>query len=690
MRNCSSPNTHHQLLHLELKQDDGRDGDVSNSSQSQEKTSINQHATTLSRSLVMLKVVPLRVIGPNGRTITTYALLDSASVTTMITSKLAQTLQLKGHNEEISINTVVNSNHSCNLQSVGFDVTPVARDQPRYKVRQALVVENLNIPEQYCPNNIDISRWSHLQELELDCVDVDLTEVSVLMGQDVPQAHVVDQYCWGDDPSEQPYGMKTPFAWCVAGPTNTKDVQSKPIALSILNFHGEGDVNPESVLHQQVEKFWSLENYGFKNSDEVSPSVEDNRATRLLKETTKQTSQGYEVGLLWKKPDVTLPNNKELAEQRLRHLKKRFTKDEEFAKKYRDVIDDYLDKGYAKKLSEEEAKNTSDITWYLPHHGVVNPNKSKIRVVFDAAAEYSKVSLNKELLQGPQLNNTLLGVLLRFRQEKVALMSDIESMFHRVRCNEQDTDALRFLWWSEGLDKLPTEHKMVVHLFGKTDSPCIAAWALKKTAEDHGDEFSSEVSRVVNRNFYVDDCLVSVPDAGQAIELAHDLMTLLKRGNFRLTKFTSNDKDVLSTIPTEERLIKNLDLDHFPAERALGVQWDVQADVLGVQRSLQDETAENTRRECLSILSSTFDPFGMIAPVMLPAKRIVQRTWQLKLNWDEVLPDDLLEGWKRWKDDLVILKGVTLPRCYFKDGSTMPDPFNSIISVMPLKSAMEQ
>jgi len=301
---------------------------------------------------------------------------------------------------------------------------------------------------------------------------------------------------------------------------------------------------------------------------------------------------------------------------------------------------------------------------------VVNPNKSKIRVVFDAAAEYSKVSLNKELLQGPQLNNTLLGVLLRFRQEKVALMSDIESMFHRVRCNEQDTDALRFLWWSEGLDKLPTEHKMVVHLFGKTDSPCIAAWALKRTAEDHGDESSSEVSRVVNRNFYVDDCLVSVPDAGQATELAHDLMTLLKRGNFRLTKFTSNDKDVLSTIPTEERLIKNLDLDHFPAERALGVQWDVQADVLGVQRSLQDETAENTRRECLSILSSTFDPFGMIAPVMLPAKRIVQRTWQLKLNWDEVLPDDLLEGWKRWKDDLVILKGVTLPRCYFKDGST--------------------
>jgi len=64
--------------------------------------------------------------------------------------------------------------------------------------------------------------------------------------------------------------------------------------------------------------------------------------------------------------------------------------------------------------------------------------------VYDAAAEFKGVSLNKELLQGPQLNNNLLGVLLRFREEKVALTSDIESMFHRVNCAERDTDAQRF------------------------------------------------------------------------------------------------------------------------------------------------------------------------------------------------------------------------------------------------------
>ena len=63
-------------------------------------------------------------------------------------------------------------------------------------------------------------------------------------------------------------------------------------------------------------------------------------------------------------------------------------------------------------------------------------------MVYDAAAEFGGISLNKELLQGPQLNNSLVGVLIRFRKEDVAVASDIESTFHRVVCREEDTDAL--------------------------------------------------------------------------------------------------------------------------------------------------------------------------------------------------------------------------------------------------------
>ena len=69
--------------------------------------------------------------------------------------------------------------------------------------------------------------------------------------------------------------------------------------------------------------------------------------------------------------------------------------------------------------------------WYLPHHPVLNPHKpDKVHTVFDCAVRYSGTSLNDQVHQGPDLTSKLVGVLLRFRQEKVAFMADIESMFH--------------------------------------------------------------------------------------------------------------------------------------------------------------------------------------------------------------------------------------------------------------------
>ena len=78
-------------------------------------------------------------------------------------------------------------------------------------------------------------------------------------------------------------------------------------------------------------------------------------------------------------------------------------------------------------------------------------NKSdKLWIVFDCNTEYAGTSLNKEVLQGSDLTNRLLGVLIRFREDQVALMGDIEAMFHQVKVSPQDWEALRFLWWKSG------------------------------------------------------------------------------------------------------------------------------------------------------------------------------------------------------------------------------------------------
>lgn len=70
--------------------------------------------------------------------------------------------------------------------------------------------------------------------------------------------------------------------------------------------------------------------------------------------------------------------------------------------------------------------------------------------MFDCAPEFKGISLNKELLPGPDLTSSLMGVLTRFRREPVAVMADIEAMFYQVRVDEEHTDYTQFLWWPGG------------------------------------------------------------------------------------------------------------------------------------------------------------------------------------------------------------------------------------------------
>ena len=110
-------------------------------------------------------------------------------------------------------------------------------------------------------------------------------------------------------------------------------------------------------------------------------------------------------------------------------------------------MNDLLKQGYAVPVPEQDIHRSDGKVWYLLHHPVINPNKEKIRIVFDCAAEYRGISLNSGVRQGPDLTNKLVGVLMRFRLHPIAIMADIQAMFHQVRVTQEDQDTLRFLWW---------------------------------------------------------------------------------------------------------------------------------------------------------------------------------------------------------------------------------------------------
>lgn len=143
-------------------------------------------------------------------------------------------------------------------------------------------------------------------------------------------------------------------------------------------------------------------------------------------------------------------------------------------------------------------------------------------------------------------------------------MADIEGMFHQARVNENDSNLLRFLWWPNGDVTKPLEqYRMKVHLFDAISSPSCANFALKKTAEDNKISFSPAAVETIKLNFYMDDCLKSVPTEKAAINLVKELSELCAKGRFRLTKWVSNSRVILSTISNDNKAkqIKELDLD---------------------------------------------------------------------------------------------------------------------------------
>ena len=152
----------------------------------------------------------------------------------------------------------------------------------------------------------------------------------------------------------------------------------------------------------------------------------------------------------------------------------------------------------------------------------------------------------------------------------------------------------------------------------------------------------------MRRNFYVDDVLKSVPNEENAIHLTEQLIQLMKEGGFHLTKFTSNSRKLLATLPEKERAnpALNLDLDQLPIGRALGLHWDADSDTFLFK--VVPTNKPPTKRSILSTVSSLFDPLGFMGPFILPVKVLLQELWRMGIQWDERVPEPLLTQWHRW------------------------------------------
>lgn len=631
------------------------------------------------------KIVPVTLHHKDNpeQEIKVYALLDDASDTTFVTEKVQKTLGIEGVETRLSLSTML-GREVINVSRIDGLIVERLDRGAKVELPKTYTRERIPSRKDQVPTPEIARRWPHLQRIQDKIERFDETlDIGLLIGCNCPKALKPKEVITGK--SDDPYAVRTLLGWCIVGPVSVPAFSDSKTSMSSSSCHAiiAREVLPETgdsvsiVLQTQakeiiqpsmINQMFELDFAEHKKTSLHNTSKEDRKFLQIAEKGIHHSDDGhYELPLPLKNKDVCLPNNRQMAFHRLGYLKKKFARNSSFRDDYVAFMSKVIDSGFAERVHEPSTSNNERV-WYIPHHGVYHPKKpNKIRVVFDCAAQFKNESLNKHLLQGPDLTNSLVGVLHRFRQEPVAFTCDIEGMFHQVKVDEQDRDLLRFLWWDDGdTSQEPQEYRMTVHLFGATSSPGCANFALKQTANDYESEFGTATADLLRNNFYVDDGLKSVPTAEQAIKLVHNVKNMCDKGGFRLHKFVSNDKEVLKNIPEPDRAdgIKalNLDLDSLPLERTLGVQWCVESDSFMFTIVLQDKPC--TRRGILSTVSSVFDPIGFVAPLMLEGKSILQELCRQDLGWDDPIPADVKMRWEKWRTELIQLKSLLIPRCF--------------------------
>lgn len=611
---------------------------------------------------VRLRIVPVKVKGKNGdKVLETYAFLDNGSDVTLCDEKLVEELELDGTKRNFLLTTQEKRDSARKGLEVELKIEALDGSDT-LDIQKVWTVNRLNVSQQSIATAEDIKKWPHLNDVELGSTEN--KEVRILIGSNVPEAFWVLEERRGK--RGEPYAIRSPLGWTLIGPTLPIEDEESQYNVNFIRV-GEENGSEEDILLRQVKSFWETDFGGSISDPKTAMSVQDKKALQMMEQSVELVSGHYQVGLPWRHHPPCIPNNRLLAVRRLGYLKRRLQKDQELFEKYKTSINEYIDKGYATRVPQDEVEQRDNVVCYLPHHPVFHPHKpGKVRVVFDCAAKYKGTSLNEQLLSGPDLTNSLVGVLTRFREEPVALVADIEGMFHQVRVKPEDHDALRFLWWpDDDMSKELIEYRMQVHLFGSTSSPSCASFCLRKTADDHKENFDEDVINTVKRNFYVDDCLKSTTTVEAAVNLASDLSELLAKGGFRLTKWISNKKEVIESIPENERAASVIDLDldkdELPAERTLGVQWCVETDTFNFKIVAKEKPL--TRRGILSTTSSVYDPLGLVAPAILPAKKLLQDLCRQNIGWDEEIGEGEQVRWTKWLSDLPELSKISVDRC---------------------------
>lgn len=666
-------------------EDQAHASNVASSNESQEVTTKRTQVAGkhfAGKSCAKIVLVKLYLENEPHRKLKTYAIIDDQSNCTLAKSEVFEYFGATG-TTKYTLSTCTGKSDTYGRQLSNVIVESYDSDTTLHVPK---IIECDNIPDivEEIPTP-DVARsYPHLRDIEAFIPSIDNEAgILLLIGRDVTEAlHVLDQRI---GPQNTPFAQKLALGWTLIGETCLGKVH-KPLSVGVKKTYLLKD---DRVSHLQpcYSNIKVHENFNSKFSqldsdtcdstlfvrtpDDDKPGLSRDDCDFLEIMSTgydKETSGNWSAPLPFRKDRPKLPNNRIQALKRAKSLDTSLHRDERKRQHFFTFMKAIFDNGHAELAPELQE---TDERWYLPIFGIYHPKKpDQLRAVFDSSAKFDNLSLNDVLLSGPDLTNSLIGILLRFRRESVAIMTDIQQMFYCFRVDEKHRDYLRFLWYTDNdFDKPLAEYRMCVHVFGNSPSPAIATYGLQLSAKEGEQTYGSDMRQFVEQDFYVDDGLTSLPSVAEAVNLVKRTQAALQaHGNLKLHKISSNNEEVMSAFKPEElaKGLKDLDLasDLLPVQRSLGMSWDLESDCFIFDMDI--DTKPYTRRGILSTINSIYDPLGFLSPIVIKGKLLLRSVMFDQIQWDEPLSRECFQEWDDWRKSLSYLSDVQIPRMYVK------------------------
>ncbi|XP_067217109.1 uncharacterized protein [Linepithema humile] len=125
-------------------------------------------------------------------------------------------------------------------------------------------------------------------------------------------------------------------------------------------------------------------------------------------------------------------------------------------------------------------------SYVLPHQPVIRPDNmtTRLRVVFDVSARTTiGTALNDKLMAGPNLQNDLFDIILRFQAHRFVITADIAAMFRQILVQEADRDLQRILWRQDQSQPIHT-YRLNTVTYGTAPAPYLAIKCLRQLAAE--------------------------------------------------------------------------------------------------------------------------------------------------------------------------------------------------------------